>query len=245
MDGRRATRGLGPDLLAARFRRLVLLALAVAVVLPMLVANHVTGLVSGVASVGLVLLGLSPTRRWHPRSTSLAWTERAGHLGDEMSLTADGTILWSMDTASGLAGAIPVGPEPYRVDRLDIDADALQLSHRGVRPVHVDGRAWGSSAFDRLTARLAEITGLRVRERAVDGREDDAFASLMVPHRPASLGVDLVFAVVLASISVVTGLASVAVAVPYGLAAMAAAGLAVELVVAGSAARRRRLGPTP
>ena len=84
-----------------------------------------------------------------------------------------------------------------------------------------------------------------MRERVVDARTEEASASLAVPYRPAPVGALVVFAVVLAAIAVVTGPASVLVAVPYGLAAMAAAGLAVELAVAGRAARRRRLGPTP
>lgn len=228
------------DTRAAWAGRLLLLALAVVAVVAPLTGVTAVGLVGGVAAIGLALLGLSPVRRWHPRSDRPSWTVRAGRLADEVSLTADGSVLRVMHAGTGLAGALPVGELPWQVDRLDADDDAIQLSSGGVLAVDLPRSRWGSGGLDALRTRLDQVEGLRSRDRDLDRRAVTALDAVREAYRPGSLTADLG----IAALAVVAA-ASLppAVSIGYAVAAVVAGALAVELVVARRRPRPDRKDP--
>jgi hypothetical protein len=227
------------DRAMARVRQVVLLALAVIAVVAPLAGSTVVGVVGGLAATGLVLLGLSPVRRWHPRSSRPRWRCRAGRLRDEVSLAADADVVWVMTTETRRAGAVPIGSLPWQADRLDVGADAMQLSTGAVVAVDLSRATWGP-AFDTLRADIAAIDGVRERQRSLDRRVHQAITAVRGTHRPGSIGGDLALSALAAVAALATWTVSPAVAVTYGIASAAALALAGEL--AASARRPRRRG---
>ena len=227
------------DLPAVRIRQLLLLALAVVAVVGLATGVVAVGVIGGIAAIGLVLLGTSPVRRWHPRSAATRWTDRAGHLRDEISLTADGTVLWVMDSTSARAGALPVGDLPWQVDRLDVDDDAMQLAMGTVLAVDLPRAAWDDRAFETLRVRLAAVDGIRTRDRVLDRRVVTAVATLTRTHRPGLVGSNLALAGLSALAAAAAALLAVPVAALYAVAAVVALSLAGEALAARRTSARK------
>lgn len=216
----------------------MLLSLAVVAVVAPLAGSTLLGVVGGLAATGLVLLGLSPVRRWHPRSSRLRWRCRAGHLRDEASLAEGDDVVWVMTTETQRAGAVPIGVLPWQADRLEVGPDAMQLSTGAVVAVDLSRAAWGQR-LDVLRADLAAIDGVRERQRTLDRRVQQAVTAVRGTHRTGSVGGDLALAAMAAVAALATWAVSPVVAATYGLAAAAALALAGELVASARRPRRR------
>lgn len=230
------------DVVARRFHQGVLL-----VLLGLAVGSLGTGvpwmvLVGGIASVGLVLLGLSPVRRWSPRRAR--WSERSRHLGDEVGLDADQDVVRLLDIASGRAGCVPIGRDRHQLATVHAVTGGLRLMLPGGVPViELRREAWGSEAWERLRGHLASIPDLAIWDRKEPAAWLDAPRLVSTAAMPATVGGDLVVAAVMAACAGLAAITSDVAALLYAASSVTAVVLAAERAIVRARSPSRAATP--
>lgn len=218
------------DVVARRRRQGVLLALAVLALGSMFTGVAWLLTVGGLAAIALVLLGMSPVRRWSPRAAR--WSMRSRHLGDEVALDATLDVLRVVDTASGRAGCAVVGRDAHQLSAVHAGPDALRLMTSAAGPVvDLNRRTWRAEPWARLREHLEATPGLPIRERNDLAPWRGPPRLVSTAAMPATAGGDLVLALVLGAVAAVAAAVSSVAALLYAGASLTAVVLALELVV--------------